>query len=206
MKVKLIDYTKNGIEKIVQCTRATRLQDFPKDKQNKLSQEKFVKKLISWGHLGVLEHVYFTFFVSDISLVTTHQLVRHRMASYLQQTKRHVFPDKPTNFVTPPSIKNSNRNVKRIYNAHMRNAWQAVRQIMRDGDIPLEDARYLLPVGFTTTITITMNARELRHFFKLRCAKGAQWEIKNLALEMLKICYNIYPSIFEDLYQKYIGE
>ena len=210
MKIELIDYTKDGINKIAMMARATRgvalMRDWS-DKQNK----DYVKKLIKWKHFGILEHITFTFHVSEISRVLTHQLVRHRIASYLQMSSRHTFQDSSRDYVTPPSIEATKdaKNPKiyncwRIYNTHMINAHAAARILMRDGNIPMEDARYLMPDGFYTHISMTMNCRELRHFFELRCDKTAQWEIRNLAKELLKICHDKYPVIFEDLFKKYL--
>lgn len=197
MKVELIDCTKNGIDKIARMGRSTRLTDLPKKWDNSWGmQETFVKSLMKIGHLGILEHITFTFHVSGISRNLTHQLVRHRIASYLQQSNRKVQPKK-LDYVTPPTIeektialqkyKETMNKIHDVYNA----------LIHSELKIPVEDARYLLPSGFFTHIAITMNARQLLHFFELRCHKSAQWEIREMAKEMLEICKKEHPAIFE---------
>ena len=201
MKVTLIDYTPNGMQKLAKLTMTTRKQDLiTNDVKN---ADSFLKMIIKIGHLDVLEHIYFTFFVSDISRVTTHQLVRHRMASYLQMTNRHVKPDK-YRFVIPKTIKHDEK-AKDIFVSFVHSAFDKYHELL-DLGIPAEDARYLLPPAFNTHITITMNARELRYFFKLRCAEDAQWEIREMAKKMLWYCYSIYPVLFEDLYNEFIDK
>jgi len=200
MKVKLIDATHDGIDKIARMGRSTKLNDIPKKWDSKWgTRENFVRALMKVGHLGILEHITFTFHVSGISRNLTHQLVRHRLASYLQQSNRKVIP-KMQNYIIPPSVKNSTSEDK--FNEAMVDAWSNYSEAIESG-IPIEDARYLLPSGYFTHIAITMNARVLLLFFGLRCAKEAQWEIRNMAGMMLGICYIKYPVIFEELWRKH---
>jgi thymidylate synthase (FAD) len=210
MKVELIDYTENGIRKIAKLARATRKVSLETDEQYlrniddlrdiKGKDEKFVKSLLKVNHLGILEYINFTFHVSEISRALTHQLVRHRIASYLQMSSRHVKPDKK-GYVVPITIGDENA-ARDIYDQATRMAFEHYKVLVEDYNIPIEDARYILPPAFYTHISITMNARELRHFFELRCDKHAQWEIRELSNRMLKICYEKYPIIFEDLYER----
>ena len=214
MKVELIYYTPDGINTIARLARSTRrneLEDIPAqpviyidsdyEKWEK-KNENFVKELIKMNHLGILEHIQFTFHLSEVSRCLTHQLVRHRMASYLQMSSRHVDLSFDS-YETPQSILDHwNPNTRRKYNHAMMNARTLYRELVRDG-IPKEDARYIIPDGNHTHISMTANARELRHFFELRCKKDAQWEIQSVAKEMLKICYETYPVLFEDLYKEF---
>jgi len=164
---------------------------------NDLTNEKkadILRKTIKMGHYSVLEHANFTFSISDVSRALTHQLVRHRIASYSQQSQRYVKLNEAT-FVTPPSIQ-SNSEALDKYKKAMESIWDSYNHLIEMG-IPKEDARFILPNATTTSITVTMNARELRHFFNLRCSKSAQWEIRALAWKMLEEVKGVAPIIFE---------
>ena len=147
------------------------------------------------GHHSVIEHAVFTFSVEGVSRALTHQLVRHRMASFSQQSQRYVSMDRAS-FVTPHSVE-GNEEASEVFDETMDTIWDAYRRLEELG-IPAEDARYLLPNGCTTNITITMNARELLHFFSLRCCNRAQWEIREMADKMLELCLEKSPIIFKD--------
>ncbi len=210
MEVKVIDVTKDGIDKIARMGRSTRLNNIPeKWDESWGTQEKFVKSLMKIGHLGILEHITFTFHVSGISRNLTHQLVRHRLASYLQQSNRRVIPEEG-DYITPPTIEDwsdkphgsGDINAMSVYLNSINKSYKSYKKLI-SLDVPVEDARYCLPSGFFTHISITMNARQLLHFFELRCAKPAQWEIREMAHIMLETCYKEYPVIFEELWQEY---
>jgi thymidylate synthase (FAD) len=161
---------------------------------------KILKRVIESGHHSVLEHAVYTFSVSGVSRVLTHQLVRHRMASYSQQSQRCINSKTPT-FITPPSIdgpvKDTSQNLAEdTFNYIMGECWRSYDLLIKCG-IPEEDARFVLPGACTTNIVITMNARELLHFFELRMCNRAQWEIRDLANEMYKLCYAADPDIFK---------
>ncbi|NPA75431.1 MAG: FAD-dependent thymidylate synthase [Euryarchaeota archaeon] len=166
--------------------------------------EKRVRHLIELlkqlGHESVFEHASFTFRVEGISRVASHQLVRHRLASYTQQSQRYV-KLKNVRFIMPESIAQS--EFEEEYRELMKKAAE-LYQRMLDGGIRKEDARFVFPQSIETKIVITMNARELRHFFKLRCDRAAQWEIRAMAIEMLKQVYEVAPILFEDLYNIYV--
>ena len=155
-----------------------------------------LKKILKLGHLSVLEHISFTFLISGISRVTTHQLVRHRMASYSQQSHRYT-KIKEKDFICPPSIQ-SNKEAYSLFQKNIKDNLDAYNKLIEMG-IKKEDARYLIPQAVTSTIMMTMNARELLHFFKLRCSKRAQWEIRQLANEMLRLAKEKAPVIFENV-------
>ena len=152
----------------------------------------YVMKL---GHTSVVEHTSFTFSISDVSRSLTHQLVRHRIASYAQQSQRYVNLEKPC-FITPPKIAKK-EEMKKAYEQVMETIWDQYNKLLQM-DIPAEDARYVLPNATCTNIMVTMNARSLLNFFELRCCLHAQWEIRQLANKMLKLVKKEAPRIFKD--------
>lgn len=157
--------------------------------------ERLLKRTVGSGHHSVVEHAVFTFSLEGVSRALTHQLVRHRIASYSQQSQRYVRFDEPT-YVTPPEVEKRAEAVE-VFDQAVRRSWQAYRELV-DAGVPEEDARFVLPNAATTNITITMNARELLHFFRLRCCLRAQWEIRRAAMRMLEECKRVAPVIFED--------
>jgi thymidylate synthase (FAD) len=159
-----------------------------------IDSDKVLSRIVGMGHHSVIEHAVFTFSVEGVSRALTHQLVRHRVASFSQQSQRYVSMDNAT-YVTPHTVE-GNEEAVQLYDSVMENIWDAYKKLEAMG-IPAEDARYLLPNGCTTNITITMNARELLHFFSLRCCNRAQWEIREMADQMLKICKEQSPIIFK---------
>ena len=160
-----------------------------------IDSEKVLGRIVGMGHHSVIEHAVFTFSVEGVSRALTHQLVRHRVASFSQQSQRYVSMDSAT-YVTPHTIE-GNADAEKLFDSVMDDIWDAYKKLEGMG-IPAEDARYLLPNGCTTNITITMNARELLHFFSLRCCNRAQWEIREMADQMLAICKEVSPVIFKN--------
>lgn len=147
------------------------------------------------GHGSVAEHMTFTFAVSGISRACSHQLVRHRMASFSQQSQRYVGMDrKGFGYVTPASVED-NEFAKDVYGYFMKLSKQVYAQLV-DCGVPPEDARYVLPNACSTNLVVTMNARELAHFFGLRCCQRAQWEIRELADRMLGLVRDVAPELF----------
>jgi len=169
-----------------------------------------LKNTLSSGHHSVVEHASFTFLLKGVSRALTHQLVRHRIASFSQQSQRYTTFDRRT-YVIPDSILNDETEwaeengpswsdmhwtTKRVYDDAMAHIWGVYRTLIKHG-VPPEDARYVLPNACTTNIVVTMNARELLHFFNLRCCNRAQWEIRSAAIKMLDLCKKVAPAIFE---------
>lgn len=154
-----------------------------------------MKNARSMGHYGCFEPAVFVFSVKGVSRSLTHQLVRHRMASYLQQSQRTVEIGAPS-YVTPPVIF-ENKEALAEYDALMQEIWMKYGELQRKHKIPKQDARFVLPNACTTNIQITMNARALLHFFKLRLDSHAQWEIRDMANRMYKLVMMVAPSIFE---------
>lgn len=154
-----------------------------------------LKGALASGHESVAEHASFTFLIERVSRALLAQITRHRLASFSVQSQRYV--DMGQNgYVMPPSIANDSEQAKTFDNA-MEIAWEFYDRLVEMG-IPKEDARYVLPNACHTTMEVTMNARELRHFFSLRCCNRAQWEIRQLADEMLKLCKDAAPVLFSD--------
>lgn len=154
-----------------------------------------LSRVISLGHHSVLEHASFTFGIEGVSRVLTHQLVRHRLASYSQQSQRYVEFTDQLPVVVPESIGADSRWSERFQH-HCREGFDLYRQLC-DAGVPAEDARYLLPNATETKIIVTMNARELRHFFTLRCCQRAQWEIRHAAEKMLELASSAAPLLFK---------
>lgn len=148
------------------------------------------------GHFSTLEHASYTFAVDGVSRALTHQLVRHRIASFNQQSQRYVKFTKGVATVKPHTVEES-AEASAVFDEAIEAAVAAYEKLLAAG-IPAEDARYLLPNAAETKIVITMNVRELLHFFSLRCCNRAQWEIRAMAHEMLRLAAPTAPYIFMD--------
>lgn len=158
-----------------------------------------VRRVLSMGHASVLEHVAFTFGVEGISRAASHQLVRHRIASYSQQSQRYV--SAAFGYVVPKTLRGGRRAAGRNrlaerFERHMQESASLYGELLREG-VPAEDARFVLPNATETKILVTMNARELHHFFALRTCRRAQWEIREMAMRMLAIAREAAPLLFE---------
>ena len=156
----------------------------------------FLEKIMSLGHQSVLEHASFTFGIDGISRVTSHQLVRHRIASFSQQSQRYVSHEERFAAVVPPTIADRPEILAR-FEEKLASLHRFYAEMAAAG-IPAEDARYILPNATGTKIMVTMNARELILFFRLRCCERAQWEIREMAVEMLRLAKGVAPIIFRD--------
>ena len=248
LKVKIIAHTPEPDKVVAQagklCYSAVGVDEITQ----KLTEEeiaRYVNMLASIGHESPLEHVSFTFAIEGISRVCTHQIVRHRIASYSQQSQRYVKLEQ-FEYIVPPAIEN-NPEAKRIFietmerdqkaydelvdlllediliDKHAADYGSCIREILKENpDVApdrskvldlyaenflkdyrkaekqaIEDARYVFPNACETKIVITMNARSLLHFFNVRCCNRAQWEIREMATEMLKECKKIAPALFK---------
>lgn len=157
--------------------------------------EAFISRMLKaeHAHESPLEHASLTFHLT-CSRACSHQLVRHRIASYSQQSQRYVkMDDLPV--IVPPSMFPGLQI--QTYVDSVAQAEKDYSSLLRDG-IPAEDARYLLPSCVATQIVVTMNFRSLLHFFSERCCNRAQWEIRDIANQMLSICKSLYPCVFEN--------
>lgn len=181
MKVKLLAVTKpEGFTLKELSEYAGRVCTHTEEKTGQ-DTDRFLEARIRQGHLSIFEHINLTFEISGISRACSHQLVRHRIASYSQQSMRYVKQSK--NHVTPPSIQNS--NMASDYERFMNIAWEMYESLIRSG-IKQEDARYVLPIATKTKIVVTMNLRQWWHFIEMRTPMGAQWEIREKVAEEVK--------------------
>ena len=199
MEVKLLRHTPEPEKTVAMSARlcyspvgAAQLEETMSDEQ----AAKLVRKLVEMGHFSTLEHVTFTFAIEGVSRVLTHQLVRHRIASYSQQSQRYV---KEHNFETimPPAIA-ARAEAKAKFEQLMADIQTMYNEFTDEFGIPAEDARYVLPNAAETKIVATFNVRSLMNFFSLRCCNRAQWEIRQLAEKMLAECKKAAPVLFEN--------
>lgn len=194
MHVELITHTPNPEEVVTQaarlCYTSKSFSDISTD-----NSEDFINKLMNMGHESPFEHVSFTFGIEGISRACSHQLVRHRIASYSQKSQRYV---DESGFCTilPDSIENNSEALV-VYTDIIYHLGYAYERLIQLG-IPKEDARFVLPNACETKIIVTMNARSLFNFFKHRCCNRAQWEIRTVANEMLRLCRQVAPEIFKN--------
>lgn len=191
--VKLLSITANAEELIEKCGRTAYLSF---SKQNSNSAAKFIRMIIKSGHLSVLEHASASFRIKGGSRAFTHQLVRHRIASFTQQSQRYVNENK-FSFVIPENIENNNE-AKKLFISHLENTKHLYNQLLTMG-IKKEDARFVLPNAIESEIVITANFREWRHILSLRGEKQAQWEIRKIAIDILKILKIKAPNCFYDM-------
>jgi len=196
MNVKLIGFTPNPEKLPAMAAKLTHSKTKPEelDKSSDKELKAILEHVVGLGHTSVIEHTCFTFAISDVSRSLTHQLVRHRIASYAQQSQRYVNLNEPS-YVTPPKIA-KDKKMKKAYDETMNNIWKEYNNLLELG-IPAEDARYVLPNATHTNIIVTMNARSLMNFFELRCCLHAQWEIRQLANKMLREVKKVAPIIFK---------
>ncbi|MBI4686978.1 MAG: FAD-dependent thymidylate synthase [Nitrospirae bacterium] len=205
LKVILLRHTPNPEETISMAAKLCySLSDIEslKDKIEAKDQKAFVERLMKMGHMSPIEHASFTFAIEGISRACSHQLVRHRLASYSQQSQRYVSEEAGFDYVIPEVIKEDGE-LKRYFEDFMSEAQKAYNHIVKrlnergiKGESANQDARFILPNAAETKIIVTMNARELLHFFKQRCCNRAQWEIRQMAEEMLKLVKEVSPVIF----------
>ncbi len=198
MKIKLMRYTAEPERVVAMAARlcyspigASELEETMSDKQ----VQNLVRKIVELGHWSTLEHVTFTFAAEGISRVLTHQLVRHRIASYSQQSQRYV-SEHDFEYIVPPTIAR-NAQAKEKFLALMDNVRDTYNALTEMG-IPKEDARYSLANATETKIVMTFNARSLLNFFSLRCCNRAQWEIRMMANLMLKEVKKVAPLLFKN--------
>jgi thymidylate synthase (FAD) len=191
-KVELLSITPNA-EKLIEAAGRTSYMSF--DKQGQDSEKRFIRMLVKSGHHSVLEHAYATFRISGASRSFTHQLVRHRLCSFIQQSQRYVDESK-FNYIEPDSIKN-NPKAHSIFIDLMSKAKEAYLKLNKL-KIKKEDARYVLPNAVESEIVVSANFREWRNIIDLRGKAQAQWEIRRVAIEILKIFKKHAPNVFGD--------
>ena len=152
--------------------------------------------IMSSGHFSTLEHASYTFAIDGVSRALTHQLVRHRIASFNQQSQRYVKFKDGVAVVKPASV-TASPETEAVFDEAIEACVTAYRKLL-DAGVSAEDARYLLPNAAESKIVVTMNVRELLHFFSLRCCNRAQWEIREMAHRMLELARPTAPFVFAD--------
>lgn len=192
VKVELLSITPQA-EKLIEDAARTAYLSF--HKEIKTSGTEFLKMLINKDHISVLEHAQATFRVKGGSRSFTHQMVRHRLCSFTQQSQRYV-DESGFGYVIPDSIRN-NSLAQNLFRGFMRRAKQVYSELQQMG-IKNEDARFVLPNAVESEIVITANFREWRHIFDLRGETEAQWEIRMITIKILKILKKNAPAIFDD--------
>lgn len=208
MRVELLAYTPNAESLIYaafrQCYHAGFVADmWPRLLSGEISAEKqadFITQVLASGHVSPIEHVSFTFAVEGVSRALTHQLVRHRLASYSQQSQRYV-DGSNFDYILPPAIAANSEAKERFERCmdELKACYKDIKKSLEDagrGDKAAEDARFVLPQAVETRIVFTMNCRNLIAFFEQRCCTRAQWEIREMANRCLKLCKEALPCVF----------
>ena len=204
LKVALIRHTLSPEETVALGARLCYSRATIDDLTQRVSsrdQTSFVKRIMDMGHESVLEHASFTFGVEGVSRVLLAQLTRHRLASFSVQSQRYVSYEDGFGYIVPPKIAALGEEAVAEYQHQMATmhewycAWQEKLGV---GEGSNEDARFVLPGACETRLMMTMNVRELRHFFSLRMCSRAQWEIRALASEMHRLCMEVAPALFAD--------
>jgi thymidylate synthase (FAD) len=190
--VELIAMTPNP-EKVIEEAGRTCYLSF--DNMGEGTEDGFIRRSIGRNHLSILEHASATFRIKGASRAFTHQLVRHRVASFSQQSQRYVKEDE-FDFIVPPSIKAN----PEAYSEFMRciDSCRDSYKKLRSLNVLKEDARFLLPNALESEIVFTANFREFRHLFEIRLEPHAQWEIRRVCMEMLNVLKKEAPSVFGD--------
>ncbi|WP_179632222.1 FAD-dependent thymidylate synthase [Clostridium peptidivorans] len=213
LKVKLLEHTPNPERVVAKAAKLCYSSVGVDEMETNLDKdkiEKFLNMLMSYGHESPIEHVSFTFAAEGISRSLSHQLVRHRIASYSQQSQRYVKLDQ-FEYIVPPEIAKDEK-AKMLFQKSMEDSQKAYNEIVKlleerylEQGISkssaekkaIEDARYVFPNACETKIVFTMNARSLMNFFRHRCCNRAQWEIRSLAEAMLVEVKKVAPILFK---------
>ena len=199
MHVELLYHTPDPERAIATAARLCYAPVGAAELMETMSEERMhsvLSTIMKSGHFSTLEHVSYTFAVDGVSRALTHQLVRHRLASFNQQSQRYVKFAGDVEVVKPPTVA-AQEDTSRVFDEAIDAVVDAYHKLL-DAGVPAEDARYLLPNAAETKIVITMNIRELLHFLSLRCCNRAQWEIRELANRMLELVRPTAPYIFMD--------
>lgn len=220
MKVVLLAHTPQPEQTVAAAARLCYSDTGVEELRDTISLERaeqFVEMLDGFGHESPVEHVTFTFGIEGVSRSFLAQVTRHRIASYSVQSQRYVRQDQFV-YITPPAIE-ADPALKAEYQAAMQqsiDAYNRLTDALAAKYVPeflalgltekaarskaekkaIEDARYVLPNACETKMVLTMNVRSLRNFFRLRCCNRAQWEIRAVATEMLRLCCEVAPALF----------
>lgn len=197
LHIELIGYTKDAEQIVAAAIRQCYSPSGAKELKEKISEEKRIKlfrQVISSDHTSTIEHISFTFAVEGISRTLTHELVRHRIASYSQQSQRYVSAE-DFRYIIPLTIK-AKKKALAIYKKAISEDQKNYNELLKL-NIPKEDARFVLPNAIETKIVVTMNARSLFNFLRRRMCNRAQWEIRTVAYKMHSLLMKVAPNIFK---------
>lgn len=201
-QAKLIRYTSDPEQTIALAAKLCYSGDEIEELLEKIGDKdnsKFIKLLTTMNHFSPFEHASFTFSIEGVSRALLAQITRHRIASFSVRSQRYV-SESEFNYIIPPAISALGKDAENKYEQQMQTMldwyrdWQ--QALGGAGEVSNEDARFVLPNACETKMIVTMNARELLHFFQLRCCNRAQWEIRNIAWDMLKEVTAVAPNVF----------
>lgn len=204
--VELLTYTPNPEETIALAAKLCYSDASIGQLRDKLTPEqtgKFIEKLVDLGHQSPIEHASFSFGIEGVSRSLLAQITRHRIASFSVKSQRYVAANKSGsfNYIMPPAIEELGEDAVIRFDKQMDtmqtwyNEWQSL--LGGANEKSNEDARFVLPNAAETKMVVTMNARELTHFFELRCCNRAQWEIREVAWQMLSLVCEVAPRLFK---------
>jgi len=221
LRVELLQYTPEPEKLVASAAKLCYSSSNIEGIMNGLDQEKteqFLNMLLSMGHESPIEHICFTFGIEGVSRSLLAQLTRHRIASYSVKSQRYV-KEGQFEYIVPPEINNiPEAREKFLYAMEQdQKLYNEITEILMDKHYKelisqgksekqartmaekkaIEDARYVLPNACETKIIMTMNARSLLNFFHHRCCERAQWEIRALAIQMLKLVKEVAPTLFK---------
>ena len=203
MQVKILEHTPNPEKLVAACAKLC-YSNSPVDEimENLTDEtvEKFLTKLVDMGHESPTEHVSFTFMIDGVSRALLAQITRHRLASFSVRSQRYV-DESNFDYVTSPVLNENIYGLGKVM-ANIATEYQSIKRILMDKGFTKEQAneqaRAILPNACTTSMVMTMNARELMHFFNKRCCSRAQDEIRAVADEMLRQCREVAPVLFKN--------
>lgn len=197
--VELLDITQDAEKHIAKAMNLSRTHNYPHDMSLEKARD-LIRSALDKDHLSVIEHASASFLIQGCSRSFTHQLVRHRLAAYMQQSQRFI-DEQNFVYIVPPTIR-AVPEAKQIYDQFMEQARQTYINLLKyeksSPSIPREDARFVLPNAAESKIVITANFREFRHIFEMRGSPEAQWEIRKVAVKMFNILSGETPAVFAD--------
>ena len=210
LKVELLSHSADPegivVAAIRQCYSSVGAKEL-KEKTSDEVKKRLIRQVIDSGHMSTLEHASFTFAIDGVSRVTEIHLIRHRIASFSIQSGRYVKRGDAA-YKIPPKIKalkETNKELYKKYLKHLDNAQELYNELT-EAKIKAEDARFCQPQSVQVKIVMTMNARELLHFFKLRTCVRAQWEVQEIARQMMALVKKKAPIIFKNAGPSCISE
>ena len=205
LKIKLLAKTSDSQEVVSMGAKLCYSDAGIDELQSAGESPRLIRALMEMGHMSPIEHASFTFGIEGVSRVLLAQITRHRIASFSVQSQRYVCQSKDQeefDYILPPAIEALGEEAVLEFKEQMSTMqkWYGkwIERLGGGGEKSNEDARFVLPNACETKLILTMNARELLHFFSIRCCNRAQWEIRALAWEMLKICREEAPALFEN--------